>query len=66
VDYRRYALGSYALKKWVECTECGNPAKPTYIWQGNDRSYNLAFVVNAVMQHEIAAHTSNPLVRAKK
>lgn len=60
MDYRRYALGSHERNKWVICNECSTPDKPLLVWQGADREFNFALVVNAVMHHEIAAHASNP------
>lgn len=60
MDYRRYALGTYGRIKWIECTDCGNADKPNYVWQGHERAVNFSFLVNAVMQHEIAAHASMP------
>lgn len=63
MDYRRYALGTYARAKWVVCNECGNPDRPHPVWQGSDREVNMALIVNAVLQHEIAAHASRPVVK---
>lgn len=65
MDYARYALGSYARKKWVVCTECSTPDKPVTVWEGAEREYNFAFVVNAVMHHEIASHENRPIIKRK-
>lgn len=66
MDYRRYAIGSLELRKWVVCNECGTPDKPSYVWQSNDREQNFALVVNAVMLHELTAHASTPHTSVKR
>lgn len=66
MDYRRYAQGHYARAIWVECIDCGTRDKPVHVWEGAERQVNFAFIINAVMQHEIAAHASNPTLRSKK
>lgn len=63
MDYRRYALGTYARNKWVVCNDCGNPDKPHPVWQGSEREVNFAMLVNAVMEHEIRIHLSRPAVK---
>ena len=60
MKYKRYSMGHFALSTWIECTDCGTRDKPHYVWQNNDRQVNFELPVGAVIQHEIAAHTSNP------
>ena len=61
MDYSRYALGHYARSYWIYCVECTkNKDEPHYVFRREEREVNMTLPVNAIVQHEVAAHLSNP------
>lgn len=60
MEYRRYALASYGLVKWVRCNQCSTPEEPVYVWEGREETVNFHIVVGAVMHHEITKHAPKP------